>query len=68
MSDVLYSLTESGRLIRLASTTIEEFSNGRWGKLVRTLYGAEFMDGKALSEEEACLYMEKLKEDRKSVV
>ena len=57
-----YSVTESGRLIRESSSTIEEFSDGRWGKLVRTLYGADLMDAKPLSEEEARLYMEKLRE------
>ena len=57
-----FLLTESGRLLRRTPSSVEEFSNGSWGKLVHTLFGAELMDSTVLSEEEARLYMEKLKE------
>ena len=55
-----FLLTESGRLLRRTPSSIEEFSNGCWGKLAHTLFGAELMDSTVLSEEEALLHIEKL--------
>ena len=56
-----YSVTESGRLLRMdtESPVFEEFSDGRWGEIVRSLPGKEFLDAKVVSEEEARSYMEK---------